>query len=387
MLSIKFKKIKFSKCWIFGYIFNLGDNLMIEILEVKTNKQKHEFVNFPINLYKDCKYYVPSLKISELSIFNNNSQDEKCVFYLAKQNGIVVGRIGGIIHNLYNEKTDQKRVRFTRFDCINSFEVAQALFSKIEEWAKNNGMNCVHGPMGFNDLEKMGIQVSDFNKEGNIITQYNFPYYKTLIEKCGYTPEASFVECKIMEPNTFNIKLETDDFFNVKTKHAGTLLKKYKTQVFDLINECYIPVYGAVPITPKLKEKLINTFKFLINLNFISIVVDKQNNVVGFGLAIPGIAKELKKSKGSLLSMQSFKMIKSFQKPNYAEILFVCVSPKHQNEGIEELIASKLLLGFRKYNITTANTNPIIFDEFGEKLVEKFEHIKHKKRVAYIKLI
>lgn len=360
---------------------------MVSILEVKTLKEQKEFVNFPINLYKDCKYYVPNLKISEQLIFNNNSQDEKCVFYLAKQNNLVVGRIGAIIHNLYNEKTDQKRVRFTRFDCINNYEVAQALFEAVENWAKENNMNVVHGPMGFNDLEKIGIQVSDFSKSGNIITQYNFPYYKNLIEKCGYVPEASFIECKIFEPKDFKIQLSNDDYENVKTNNANSLLKKYKSQVFDLINECYVPVYGAVPITPKLKEKLINSFKFLINLDFISIVVDKNNSVVGFGLAIPGIAKELNKSKGSLLSMQSFKMIKAFKKPNYAEILFICVSPKNRNKGIEDLIASKLILGFKKYKISYTNTNPIIYDDFGKQMVEKFEHIKHKKRVAYFKIL
>ena len=360
---------------------------MIDIFEVKTTKQQHEFVDFPIKLYKDCSYYVPDFKILELSIFKNSNPDEKSVFYLAKQNGITVGRVGAIIHTLYNEKTDQKRVRFTRFDCINSFEVAQALLTKIENWAKENNMNCVHGPMGFNDLERMGIQISDFNKEGNLVTQYNFPYYKKLLEKCGYTQEAVFSETKIFSADGFKLKLDNDNFKNVKTKSANYLIKKYKSQVFDLINECYIPVYGAVPITPKLKEKLINTFRFLINLDFISVIVDNSDKVVGLGLAIPGIAKELNQSKGKLVSMQAFKLVKAFKKPNYAEILFVCVKPEYKNMGIEDLIASKLIVGFRKNKIKRVNTTPMLYNEYTERNFNKFEHIKHKKRVAYTKLL
>lgn len=360
---------------------------MIEIIEVITTKQQQEFIDFPIRLYKDCKYYIPALSIMEKSIFKNYDNDEKCVFYLAKQNGVVVGRVGAIIHNLYNEKNDQKRVRFTRFDCINSIQVASALLSKVESWAKENGMNCVHGPMGFNDLEKMGIQVSDFNKEGNLITQYNFPYYKKLLEKCGYTPEASFFECKIYSADGFKLKLENEKYRNVKTTNASKLINKYKSQAFDLINECYIPVYGAVPITPKLKEKLIKMFRFLINLDFISLIVDNQDNLVGLGIAVPGIAKEINKSKGKLISMQAFKLAKAFKKPNYAEMVMLCVSPKHRGQGVEDLIASKLTYEFRKYKLKKINTNPIIYGDYAEEFLSKIEHIKHKKRVAYIKIL
>lgn len=358
---------------------------MIEIIEVITKKQQQEFVNFPINLYRDCSYYVPNFSWQEFSMFKNSSNDEKTVFYLAKQKGIIVGRVGAIINNLYNEKKGQKRVRFTRFDCINSVEVATSLFSAVENWAVENGMNCVHGPMGFNDLEKMGVQVSDFNKQGNLVAQYNFPYYKKLFEKCGYKPDATFMECKVFSSDGFKIKLENDEYSNIKTTNRKMVINKYKNQVFDLINECYIPLYGAVPITPILKDKLIKTFKFLIAPDFISVIVDKNDKVVGFGVAIPGIAKGLNKSKGKLLSLKSFKIAKDFIKPNYAEIMMICVHPEHKNKGVEELIASKLLLGFKKYKIKSVNTNPIILNEYNEKLVAKFEHIKHKKRVVYYK--
>ena len=360
---------------------------MIEIIEVKSNMEQREFVNFPLSLYKDCSYYVPELKLQEFSIFKNNNPDIRSAFFLAKQNGITVGRIGGIIHNLYNEKSDQRRVRFTRFDCINNYEVAQALFNSVEKWALDNNMNCVHGPMGFNDLEKIGVQVSDFNKEGNIITQYNFPYYKQLIEKCGYKPEESFAECKLFSSDGFKIKLSSDEYCNVKIKNRNVIIKKYKAQIFDLINECYIPLYGSVPITPILKEKLLKTFKFLINLDLISVVVDKDDKVVGFGVAIPGIAKELSKSKGRLISMQAFKMARAFKKPNYAEVFMLCVSPEHKNKGVEDLIASKLVVGFKKYKIKRVNTNPIIDKHNQEYILSKFEHITHKKRVAYSKLL
>ena len=38
---------------------------MIEVKVVKNFKQRRDFLNFPLNLYKGCEYYVPALFIDE----------------------------------------------------------------------------------------------------------------------------------------------------------------------------------------------------------------------------------------------------------------------------------------------------------------------------------
>ena len=50
----------------------------------------------------------------------------------------IVGRVAGIIQKLYNSKVNEKRIRFSRFDCINDQEVANALFSITSGFLFNN---------------------------------------------------------------------------------------------------------------------------------------------------------------------------------------------------------------------------------------------------------
>ena len=45
---------------------------MVEIKEVKTRKQRKEFLNFPLKLYKGCEYFVPPLYMDEKKIFNKD---------------------------------------------------------------------------------------------------------------------------------------------------------------------------------------------------------------------------------------------------------------------------------------------------------------------------
>ena len=48
---------------------NAGET-MIEIKEVKTKRDLKKFAKYPVELYKDCPYYVPSLYGDELATFN-----------------------------------------------------------------------------------------------------------------------------------------------------------------------------------------------------------------------------------------------------------------------------------------------------------------------------
>ena len=112
---------------------------MIEIQPVKTRRQRREFVNFPLRLYKGNACFVPPLYADEMKIFRSDYHyydDAEAVYYLARRDGKTVGRISGILHRKSNEKWNQRRVRFTRFDCIDDQEVASALFGAVEAWAR-----------------------------------------------------------------------------------------------------------------------------------------------------------------------------------------------------------------------------------------------------------
>ena len=43
---------------------------MIKVVEAKTKKQMKLFAKFPIELYKDCPYYVPSFIQDEMNLTN-----------------------------------------------------------------------------------------------------------------------------------------------------------------------------------------------------------------------------------------------------------------------------------------------------------------------------
>ena len=59
-------------------------------------------------------------------------ESAKVKHFQAFKDGKLAGRISGFILEDYNKKIGEKRVRFSRFDCINDKEVAKELFKAVE---------------------------------------------------------------------------------------------------------------------------------------------------------------------------------------------------------------------------------------------------------------
>ena len=108
---------------------------MIEIIEALTKKQRKLFATFPVELYKDCPYYVPSLVEDEMALDNPkknlSKRDSEVRCFLAYKDHQLVGRIAGIINHESNKKHHEKCIRFSRIDFIDDKEVSKALIETV----------------------------------------------------------------------------------------------------------------------------------------------------------------------------------------------------------------------------------------------------------------
>jgi hypothetical protein len=344
---------------------------MIEIIEVKTKKQIKLFANFPSKMYKNNKLYVPSFYSDEINILNPkknlllNDCDIKC--FLAYKDDKVVGRIAGIIQKTYNKLANETTVRFSRFECIDDNEVAKKLLEAVELFGKEQGMNICHGPWGFNDQDREGLLVYGFDKRSTYATNYNYEYYEKLIKENGYQDECEWFEYK------FKIPKETDARFlriaeHVKSKmelreladeyKISQLIKLYGKKIFQTVNECYKHLEGYVPVEGKTMDNVIAQFSVIINPKFLSVIVDKNDNVVGFGTALADICSALQKSKGRLLPFGFIRLLKAIKKPTGLELALIAVTPEYQKKGVNALILSRIMTNIINEGIQNVESNP-----------------------------
>ena len=373
---------------------------MIEVKEVKSFKEKREFLNFPLKLYKGNKCFVPPLYIDEKKIFRKNYvyyDTCEAIYFNAYENKKMVGRISGILQKVANEKYNEKRIRFTRFDSINNQEVANALFKAVENWARSKNMDTVCGPLGFSDLEREGLLIEGFDELATFEEQYNYDYYQTLIENCGYVKEVDWEERKLRLPKEKNerffqlcdLLLKRYNLHYGSAKNTREFLKKYADKFFEILDITYANIYGTVPITENMKKMMLNNFKLIINLKYVNVILDENERVVCFGLCFPSLSKALQPSKGHLTIPAIFRVLKAIKHPKIIDLGLIGVLPEYAKKGVSSsFVAATLNLLENNPEIEYAETNLNLEDNYNIiNFWKAFDATLHKRRRAYIKKI
>ncbi len=374
---------------------------MITVVPVTTKKQLKQFVDFQPKLYKGNKYYVPPIRSDEIQVFTPKKsvhlgEDAKAQCFLVFKDGKIVGRVAGIIQHNYNKKFNEKKARISRLDFINDFEVAKATLDAVEEWAKSEGMDSIHGPLGFNDLEREGLLVEGFDKLSTFETQYSFPYYYPMLEKCGYKKDVDWLEYQIKVPSTIpdvrasklaDLIAKRLNIHEVQPKSTAELVNNYYQQIFDLLDEAYSELYATVPLTQKVRDGLLVQFKLLIDKDFISVIVDKDDNVVAVGIAFPAIAKGMQKAKGRILPLGFIPILHSIHHPEVVDLALIGVKKEYRDKGVTALIFRNMTERLINRGVKILETNCQLEDNFQVQSIfnKDYETTLVRRRRSYIK--
>lgn len=373
---------------------------MVEIKEVKTLKDKRAFVTFPFKLYKNNNFYVPSLRSDEYRMFDSRCdyyEVANSIFFLAYRDGKVVGRIHGIEQKQYNEIYKTKQIRFTRFDSINDQEVANALLDAVVNWGKAKGMDTIVGPLGFSDLEREGLLITGFNEKQTYAEQYNFAYYRQLIEKYGFTKDIDWFEFNLtkkedLDPKMFEMGekvMKENDLRLVPIEgiSKGLYFKKYYKKFFHLLDESYRKLYGVVPSTKKLEDNLVKSLGTFIPKRFFRLIVDKNDELIAFALLMPNLSDALRKSKGKITIPFIIRVLKAMKKPKMVDFMLIGVHPDYINKGIPSVFL-KLIYPLFDEGVESFETNLNL--EYNHEIMNCWKYFnarQHKKRRCFKKYI
>lgn len=370
----------------------------VVVKEVTSKKEFKQWIEFPNILYKDNPYYVPFLTTDEMATFSkkNNPAYEFCEtkLFLAYIDKKVVGRIAGLINKAYNKKWNKNRIRFTRFDFIDNYDVSKALFDEVVKWGKEKGHEEIMGPIGFTDLDHEGMLVDGFEELNMSITFYNHPYYIDHMEKLGLEKEIDWMEYQIKVPSSVDPRLER--ITNRLLERNGLKIVNYDNrkvlfkeafEAFKIIDIAFAKLYGTVPLTDKIIKKSIKDYIPIVNLDYICSVKTKEDKIIGFAVLVPSIAKALKKSNGKLLPLGVLRMLKALKGKNKVlEMFFVAVDPEYQNLGVPALMMCELIKIAIKNKVEYCETGPELETNTDvQGMWKTFETRQHKRRRCYVR--
>ena len=366
---------------------------------VPTRKELRRFVDFGISLYSGNSCYVPPLRIDEIQTLlpEKNPAFDFCraQAFMAYRDGKPAGKIVAIVNDVANGRSGKKQARFGFVDFIDDAEVVDELFSAAENWAREQGMTEIIGPMGFTDMDHEGMLVDGFDEMGTMATIYNYPYYPRHMERMGYTKDADWIEFRVEVPDKVPEKYARIAEI-VKKKYNLRVLKytsrkkikdEYGRELFKLINEAYDKLYGYTPLTPKQIDYYIDMYLGILKLDYVSVIVDRENKLVGVGISMPSLSRALQKSRGRLFPLGWARLLKAIKgKNDVVDLMLVAIKPEYQGKGVNALLFSDLLPLYIRDGLKFAESNLELEDNSGvQGQWQYFERRQHRRRRAYRK--
>ena len=370
---------------------------MVTLKEVKTKKDLKAFVKFPFHLYNKSKYWVPPIISQEIKTFSKKDnpvfKDAEARLFLAYKNNTIVGRIAAIINWLEVKDQNQKKMRFGWFDFIDDLEVSQTLLTLVENIGKEHQLNYIEGPVGFSNLDKVGVITDGFDAIAPMVTWYNHPYYVKHYEAAGLQIEKSYVESHFPFENVkpeFFYKAQELIKKRYQLKALGFTKTKdvmpYVDKMFDLFNESYASLASFVAITDIQKAYFKKKFISFVNPEYIKFVVDKDDKMVGFAIVMPAFAKALQKAKGKLFLFGLKHILHAKKHSKDVVFYLIGIHPDYQNKGVHAIIFNEYYNTFTKKGIKTCFRTPELEDNYAiHQIWKHFEPVVYRRRKTFKK--
>ncbi|MBT8321201.1 MAG: GTP cyclohydrolase, partial [Eudoraea sp.] len=251
----------------------------------------------------------------------------------------------------------------------------------------------MEGPVGFSNLDKVGVLIEGFDHIGTMITWYNHSYYQKHYERLGFATEKTYLE------NKFPFKNAEPKYF----KKANLLVKKrygfreinftktedimpWTDKMFALFNQSYAVLSSFVPVSDLQRDYFKKKYLGFINPEYIKFVVNEADDLIAFAIVMPSYSKALQKAKGKLLPFGFMHLLKA--KKHSKDVIFylIGIHPEYQSKGATAVIFNEFYETFTPKNIEYCYRTPELEDNVAiRQLWKNFDPVIYKKRRTYRK--
>lgn len=173
----------------------------------------------------------------------------------------------------------------------------------------------------------------------------------------------------------------------LKYKNRKQLKADYGEALFHLINDAYAGLYEYSKLSDRQIQYYIDIYLGLLNLDLVTLIVDREKRLVGVGISMPSMSRALQKSGGRLFPFGWYHLLKGLKgKNDRVDLLLVAVKPEFQSKGVNALLFTDLIPHYQRLGYKYAESNPEM--ETNNKVQsqwELFENRQHRRRRSFAK--
>lgn len=331
----------------------------IEVKEVKNRSELKAYIYLPAKVHQGHANWVPPIYMDEWDYYNPKKNESfahcETILFLAYRDGKVVGRIMGLINKQYNEAHHERHGRFNYLETFNDQEVAHALLSAVENWAREKGMVKIIGPFAFSDKDPQGYIIMGFDEPIVIASHGNYPYMIDILEKEGYSKEVDLVAYKLSIPledpeiykRISERTLRNNPQLRILEFTSRRKLRPMVKPVLELLNRTFTEIYGFAALSEKEMKEFASRYLIFINPRLVKVIVDPNDVPVAFVIGMAEIGKGIQRCKGHVLPFGIFKIFQEAKRSKQLTLLLGGIDSKYRGRGLDTLMGLKMFASAR----------------------------------------
>ena len=328
--------------------------ITVNKIDLNSKSEINRFVQFPFDLYEGHPQWVPPFVSDVRTMLNPENhpyyEHSDAEFFIAERQGEVVGRIAALENKPFNRYHDKKDAEFYLFECINDQKVADALFETVFNWARGRGLNKLVGPKGFGPLDGYGIQIEGFEHHQMMnMMNYNYPYYRDLVENLGFEKVVDFVSSYI-QPQKFQLPPKVRKAAEIAKKRGSFTVVDFKNKrelikwagrIGQAYNQAFVENWEYYPLSQNEIDFVVKNVITIVDPNLMKIIT-KNNEVVGFVFPFPDVSVAMQKNKGKLGVIAILKLLLEIKRTKWISFNGVGILPEYQGLGGNAIMYTEL---------------------------------------------
>ena len=164
---------------------------MIDIRPVRTKREKQIFLTFPWHIYKKDPLWVPPLLPERRKTIDPKQgkffQDGYAELFIAWKDGKPVGTISCAEDQSATRSRDFGECLIGFFECLDDYAVAEALFRRAEDWAREHHLVRLLGTYNLDREESRGVLIEGRDRPPAVYCGHGPAYYPDFFQKFGFT--------------------------------------------------------------------------------------------------------------------------------------------------------------------------------------------------------
>jgi hypothetical protein len=236
---------------------------------------------------------------------------------------------------------------FGFFECIEQYEVAEALLDTAADWLRAQGLTAMRGPANPSLNDICGLLTEGFDREPSIMMPYNPAYYADFLARYGFeqvmTMSAYYIHKKYVKLERLRrgvaLLQRRKPEITLRTLDMNRFDEEART-VLDIYNRAWENNWGHVPMTENEFAHLAHEMKQIVDPKIVYFLED-AGTPIAFSLSLPNINLALKHVRdGRLVPGGLIQLLARAKFGGIHEVrtLLMGIVPSYRNLGLDAML-------------------------------------------------